>query len=105
MYQIEEQINSTVELTHQQKKEKSELFYKIARKSYEIRKSFAGGTNTVPNVELTAQDWDSIKQRIAVLKKLKGKKRTQLLNQLISNQYVAQEIARLYEIESYESFQ
>lgn len=104
-YQIEEQINSTVNLTPAQKKEKSELFYKIARKSYEIRKSFIGWTNTVPNVELNAQDWDNIKQRIAVLKKLKGKKRTQLLNQLTSNQYVAQEIARLYEIESSPTFE
>ena len=49
-YQIEEQINSTVNLTPAQKKEKSELFYKIARKSYEIRKSFVGWTNTVPRL-------------------------------------------------------
>jgi Tfp pilus assembly protein PilO len=51
--QIEKQINSTVDLTLEQKKEKSKMFYSLARKSYEIRKAFTYATNTVPWVELS----------------------------------------------------
>ncbi|MBR6908638.1 hypothetical protein IKN40_09550 [bacterium] len=51
--QIEKQINSTVDLTPDQKKEKSRQFYALARKSYEIRKAFTYATNTVPDVELS----------------------------------------------------
>jgi hypothetical protein len=51
--QIEKQINSTVNLSKEQKKEKSRMFYVLARKSYEIRKAFTYATNTVPDVELS----------------------------------------------------
>jgi hypothetical protein len=40
-------------LTLEQKKEKSKMFYLLARKSYEIRKAFTYATNTVPWVELS----------------------------------------------------
>jgi hypothetical protein len=68
--QIQQQIDSTVDLSREQKKEKSKLFYALARKSYEIRKAFTYATNTVPDVELSAKEWNNVKSRIAVLKKL-----------------------------------
>ena len=103
--QIEKQINSTVDLTLEQKKEKSKMFYSLARKSYEIRKAFTYATNTVPWVELSWNDWNNIKQRIAVLKKLWSAKRWKILVQLRNAQYLAQELWRLYEIESFPTFE
>ena len=103
--QIQEQINSTVDLTLDQKKEKSNLFYKLARKSYEIRKAFTYVTSTIPDLELSWRDRDNIKQRIAILKKLWSAKRWKILSQLRSAQYLAQELWRLYEIESNPKFE
>lgn len=103
--QIQEKINSTVNLTFDQKKEKSNLFYKLARKSYEIRKAFIYATSTIPEIELSWKDWDNIKQRIAILKKLWSAKRWKILSQLRSAQYLAQELWRLYEIESNPRFE
>ena len=103
--QIEKQINSTVGFSYEQKKEKSKVFYALARKSYEIRKAFTYATNTVPDVELSWKEWNNIKQRIAILKKLWSAKRWRILTQLRTAQYLAQELWRLYEIESNPTFQ
>ena len=103
--QIEKQINSTVDLTLDQKKEKSRQFYALARKSYEIRKAFTYATNTVPDIELSWKEWENVKQRIAILKKLWAAKRWRILTQLRTAQYLAQELWRLYEIESKSSFE
>ena len=67
LYQIEAQINSTVNLSREEKAEKAKILNTMIRKIYEIRKAFTYATNTVPDVELSWKEWDNVKKRIAIL--------------------------------------
>ena len=104
LYQIEAQINSTVNLSREEKAEKAKILNTMIRKIYEIRKSFTY-VGSVPKVELSGKDWDNVNKRIKIMKKLSSAKRGEIHTQLRSNQFIAEELSRLYEIESSPTFE
>jgi hypothetical protein len=104
LYQIEAQINSTVNLSREEKAEKAKILNTMIRKIYEIRKAFTY-VGSVPKVELSGKDWDNVNKRIKIMKKLSSAKRGEILTQLRSNQFIAEELSRLYEIENSPTFE
>ena len=66
LYQIEAQINSTVNLSREEKAEKAKILNTMIRKIYEIRKAFTY-VGSAPKVELSGKDWDNVNKRIKIM--------------------------------------
>ena len=105
LLEVDEEINNNLDLTCEEKKEKSKYFYLLAQKSLAIRKAFSTINTKIDKVQLTKKDEDSIAYRIKLLKRFNSTKRNQILKNLKNTQLIAFEIWRLYELESNPQFE
>lgn len=103
--QIDMQLEAIRWLSKQEKKEKSDFFYRLAQKSLAIRKAFLPLTTKIHWPQLTATDQDAIQKRIEALKLQTPETRQSLLTEIEETQYMAEELARSIQLENSPHFQ
>jgi len=101
---IDSEINSNQHLTYAEKKAKSEYFYWLAEKNLAIRKAFSSISTKITKVNLSEKDNETVNYRINILKVLAKAQRNEILTKLKNIQTMAEELWRLYEIESSPNF-
>ena len=100
LLEIDEQINSTNDKSLAEKKKLSDYFYWLAQKNLAIRKAFLSINTKIDGISLTKKDQQTIDYRIAALKTMNKTAKNEILAKLKHVQYIAEELWRLYEIES-----
>lgn len=65
--QIDLQLEAIRELSKQERKEKSDFFYRLAQKSLAIRKAFLPLNTKIHGTPLTPADQDTVQKRIIAL--------------------------------------
>lgn len=103
--QIDLQLEAIRELSKQERKEKSDFFYRLAQKSLAIRKAFLPLNTKIHGTPLTPADQDTVQKRIMALWAQSPEKRKLILKDMEQTQYMAEELARSIQLENSPHFQ